>query len=86
MQGKNERGDGPGWSLVVEDQGSGLSKEALGKLFVPFFTTRSEGIGLGLSVVQHIMVQHAGQIIAENRPEGGARFTIWLPDTEPNAQ
>jgi len=86
MQGKDERGDGPGWSLVVEDQGSGLSKETLGKLFVPFFTTRSEGIGLGLSVVQHIVVQHAGQIIAENRPEGGARFTIWLPDTEPNAQ
>jgi signal transduction histidine kinase len=49
------------------------------KLFTPFFTTRPGGTGLGLPVARHIATLHGGSIHAENRPEGGSRFTIWLP-------
>jgi len=68
-----------GYNLSVTDLGSGISPEVAGKLFTPFFTTRPGGTGLGLSVAQHIAAQHGGNIRAENIPEGGARFILWLP-------
>ncbi len=68
-----------GWSLAIADAGPGLTPEAKTKLFTPFFTTRAEGTGLGLSVAQHIVLQHGGSIRAENRADGGAIFFIWLP-------
>ena len=74
-----QRGDIPGWQLTVADLGGGFTPEALAKLFTPFFTTRPGGTGLGLSVAQHIALQHGGSISAENRPGGGALFTLWLP-------
>jgi signal transduction histidine kinase len=69
--------------LSVIDAGSGFSDEVSKKLFKPFFTTRSNGTGLGLSVAQHIAMKHGGVVLAENLPEGGARFSIWLPKTTP---
>lgn len=69
-----------GWELAVADRGPGLSPEAAKKLFTPFFSTRPGGTGLGLSVAQHIVVQHGGVIRAGNNPGGGARFVVWLPD------
>ena len=69
----------PGCRLTVTDSGPGLKPDLMEKLFTPFFTTRPGGTGLGLSVAQHIAALHGGSIQAENRPEGGARFTIWLP-------
>ncbi|MGB7541972.1 MAG: HAMP domain-containing sensor histidine kinase [Burkholderiales bacterium] len=69
----------PGCRLTVTDSGPGLKPEVMAKLFTSFFTTRPGGTGLGLSVAQHIAVLHGGSIHAENRPEGGACFTIWLP-------
>ena len=76
---RDERNDVPGCRIVVSDRGSGIKPEVAAKLFTPFFTTRSGGTGLGLSVTQHIVAQHGGNIHAENNPEGGARFVIWLP-------
>ncbi len=73
-----------GWELAVADRGPGLSAEAMKKLFTPFFSTRPGGTGLGLSVAQHIVVQHGGVIRAENNPGGGARFVVWLPATSEN--
>jgi signal transduction histidine kinase len=75
-----EQRDGKlGYSLAVSDRGSGIPPAAADKLFTPFFTTRSDGTGLGLSIVQQIAVLHGGTISAENRPDGGSRFTIWIP-------
>ncbi len=70
-----------GWCISVQDEGQGLSKDVQAKLFTPFFTTRSEGTGLGLAVAQHIAIVHGGKITAENGKNGGAVFAIWLPDT-----
>ena len=65
--------------IMILDNGPGIEKAALGKLFRPFYTTKSDGTGLGLPVVQKIIVQHGGQVEAQNRPEGGAAFMITLP-------
>jgi signal transduction histidine kinase len=68
------------WGLSVLDRGSGISKDRLDDIFVPFFSTRPEGTGLGLPVAQHVALIHGGRITVSNRAEGGAQFTIWLPD------
>lgn len=68
-----------GWVISVTDHGSGLSAEVMKHLFTPFYTTRQNGIGLGLSVAQHIVSQHGGRLYAKNNAEGGACFVIWLP-------
>lgn len=67
----------------VWDTGPGFTAEVLGKLFDPFFTTRRKGTGLGLTIVHNIVRSHQGSIDAENRPEGGALFTIALPRNLP---
>jgi signal transduction histidine kinase len=74
-----ERDGVPGCDVLISDSGPGISPEVKDKMFTPFFTTRQGGTGLGLSVAQHIAVEHGGVIDAENVPEGGARFTLWLP-------
>lgn len=68
-----------GWAIAVTDHGSGLTPEVMKHLFTPFYTTRKNGIGLGLSVAQHIASQHGGLLYAKNNAEGGACFVIWLP-------
>jgi len=65
--------------IVIEDNGPGISREALAKLFLPFFTTKANGNGLGLAIVQKILLQHGGQIEAQNRAAGGAAFIVSLP-------
>ncbi|MBI3140630.1 MAG: histidine kinase, partial [Rhodocyclales bacterium] len=69
----------PAWTLSVTDHGKGIAPEDMDKIFVPFFTTRSDGTGLGLPVVLHVALLHNGEITATNQPGGGARFAIWLP-------
>ena len=71
----------PGWCIAVCDEGPGLTDNVLDKIFTPFFTTRAEGTGLGLPVVQHVAIIHEGHISATNAVGGGALFTLWLPDT-----
>lgn len=75
----DERQGVRGCRLTVSDCGPGLVPAVMAKLFTPFFTTRPGGTGLGLSVAQQIALQHGGSIRGENRPEGGARFIVWLP-------
>jgi signal transduction histidine kinase len=65
--------------IRIADNGAGIAADAMAKLFRPFFTTKANGTGLGLAVVQKIIVQHGGQVEARNRREGGAEFIVTLP-------
>jgi PAS domain S-box-containing protein len=65
--------------IIVSDNGPGIPANVLPKLFRPFFTTKAKGTGLGLAVVQKIIVQHGGQVEVRNRPEAGAEFIVTLP-------
>lgn len=67
----------------VEDDGRGIADDIKSKIFEPLFTTRSRGVGFGLALCRRIAEQHGGQIHAENRPEGGARFEATLPCMPP---
>jgi PAS domain S-box-containing protein len=80
VRGEVARGDEAGsQQITVFDNGPGIGAAAMPKLFRPFFTTKANGTGLGLAVVQKIIVQHGGQVQARNRPEGGAAFIVTLP-------
>jgi PAS domain S-box-containing protein len=72
-------GDSPSQRITVQDNGSGISADAMPNLFHPFFTTKARGTGLGLAVVQKIILQHGGLIEARNHPSGGAVFIVTLP-------
>src|SRR5713101_871686 len=71
--------DGGLQRIVILDNGPGIENDALSKLFRPFYTTKADGTGLGLAVVQKIIVQHGGKVEARNRPEDGAVFIVTLP-------
>jgi len=67
--------------LLVADSGGGIPADSLGKLFDPFFSTKKEGMGMGLSIVRTIVEAHEGTISAEN-VNGGATFRVKLPISE----
>ena len=80
LRGEVVEGEEIGWQRVfVTDNGPGISPTAMPKLFRPFFTTKSNGTGLGLAVVQKIIVQHGGHVEVRNCTEGGAEFIVTLP-------
>jgi len=64
--------------IQVRDNGPGISQADLQKIFIPFFTTKAKGHGIGLALSHRIVTQHAGTLTAANSPEGGAVFTIKL--------
>jgi signal transduction histidine kinase len=68
-------------SLVYEvrDFGAGLPANAAERIFDPFYTTRTNGTGLGLAVARRAAELHGGRVTAENHPDGGAVFRIVLP-------
>ena len=66
--------------LMVDDDGPGIPKDSLDKIFTPFYTTKADGTGLGLATVKKLIELHGGRVVAENRPEGGARFVVEIPD------
>ncbi|MGC2424799.1 MAG: response regulator [Nitrospirota bacterium] len=74
--------------VKLKDTGIGIEKEALSKIFIPFYTTKSdwEGTGLGLSVVDRVINDHGGVIDVESEPGKGATFIIRLPALESGAQ
>lgn len=74
-----------GWSIAVADHGRGMTPEVLAQIFTPFFTTRTDGTGLGLPVVQHVALLHGGQVTASSEPDQGTRIALWLPDSLSNA-
>ena len=72
--------NGAGVELTVEDTGPGIAPAVLPRLFTPFATTKPTGTGLGLSICKRVLLEHGGTITAQNRAEGGARFTVNLPN------
>lgn len=68
-----------GVEIEVADSGPGLSGEDLKRAFEPFYTTKSSGAGLGLAIVFRVAEVHGGDVQAMNCPEGGAAFTIRIP-------
>jgi PAS domain S-box-containing protein len=81
----NYNGDGT-ISVVVRDYGSGISESMRERLFERFFTTKKEGLGMGLAIVRSIAEAHGGSITAENAEGGGARFQFRLPVKEKMSQ
>jgi signal transduction histidine kinase len=65
--------------IAVIDRGSGIEKQHLESIFNPFFTTKSDGVGLGLAIVSKIVDEHGGRITVESRPGEGSVFHVFLP-------
>ena len=68
--------------VSVRDTGTGLPADIIGTLFTPFVTTKSHGLGIGLTIARTIVEAHGGTINAHNNPNGGATFTVTLPRGE----
>ena len=65
--------------VCVCDTGSGLSPDVFRTLFTPFVTTKSNGLGIGLTIAQRIIQAHSGTIVAHENGDGGATFAVTLP-------
>jgi PAS domain S-box-containing protein len=65
--------------ISVADDGIGIPKDLIGKIFDPLFTTKSTGTGLGLSMARDVMTRMGGTITADSQPRGGAVFTLRFP-------
>lgn len=76
---RSRREDPAGIRIIVEDSGVGLSPEITEKIFQPFFTTKEQGIGMGLSISHSIVESHAGRLWATAGVSGGAVFQFTIP-------
>jgi PAS domain S-box-containing protein len=65
--------------IIIRDTGPGIPEDVMQKIFLPFYTTKQEGIGLGLALVQKIIVSHGGSIEADSKEGEGTTFIISLP-------
>jgi len=65
--------------VSVSDTGPGMSPEAIRKAFIPFYTTKEEGLGMGLAISRSIIDFHRGTLAGERNPEGGMTFRFVLP-------
>jgi signal transduction histidine kinase len=68
-----------GLEIEIADSGPGVPAQILDRLFEPFFTTKGSGTGLGLAIVERIAAAHGGKAKVANCPEGGAAFTLIIP-------
>ncbi|MGC9021817.1 MAG: hybrid sensor histidine kinase/response regulator, partial [Dissulfurimicrobium sp.] len=71
--------------LTIEDSGSGIPQHILDRIFEPYFTTKTEGSGLGLAVTRSIVTRHGGHITVSSNKGKGASFTIYLPASSGHA-
>jgi two-component system sensor histidine kinase HydH len=77
-------GDTPGDTVEISviDRGAGIAAKDRESIFNPFFTTKSNGVGLGLAIVSKIVDEHGGQITVESEPGAGSVFRVFLPARE----
>ncbi len=72
--------EGKEWAVLdVVDNGPGVPDEFRSRIFEPFFTTKAKGTGYGLYMASEILREQGGRLTVENNPNGGACFSIWLP-------
>jgi C4-dicarboxylate-specific signal transduction histidine kinase len=69
--------------LSVRDRGDGIPEGRLDQIFEAFFTTKENGLGLGLAICRSIAIAHGGRLWATNNPSGGATFHLTLSPAEP---
>jgi two-component system sensor histidine kinase PilS (NtrC family) len=77
------RAEGGRAVVEIEDDGEGMDREALGRIFLPFFTTKPRGTGLGLATVHRIVDAHGGSVRVASERGQGSRFTVVLPAPRP---
>jgi signal transduction histidine kinase len=71
---------GKGWAVIqVKDTGEGIPAADLQRIFIPFFTTKASGHGVGLALAHRVVTQHGGTLSAANAKDGGALFSVRLP-------
>nr|MBF0221726.1 hypothetical protein [Desulfobulbaceae bacterium] len=68
--------------IDITDQGVGIDKNIIDKIFDPYFSTKKDGSGLGLAIVHSIIAKHNGHISAHSELGGGTVFTVFLPAVE----
>ena len=71
-----------GCEIVISDTGPGVPEQDAALIFMPFFSTKEQGMGLGLTIANRIMKQHEGDLTLVNDPEGGSAFALHLPSKE----
>ncbi len=71
--------DENGVQVIIRDQGTGIEAKDREKIFEPFYTTRKQGLGLGLTICRRIIEQHGGSLTLENPDQGGVQATVTLP-------
>jgi signal transduction histidine kinase len=69
-------------AIEIVDDGEGMSRETLQRVFEPFFSTRSRGRGLGMAIVATVVRRHSGHVILDSHPLRGTRVRVYLPATE----
>lgn len=81
VQGRSEKDSADkAWAVIeITDTGSGINEDERERIFIPFFTTKSKGHGIGLALAHRVITEHGGTLTASNSTEGGAVFTIRLP-------
>jgi signal transduction histidine kinase len=76
---KSELESGGGVRVTVEDSGSGIDPKVIDQIFTSFFTTKTDGMGMGLSICQAIIESHGGRLWASQSATRGAIFRFTLP-------
>ena len=75
--------DGEMAKVSVKDQGKGMSAEVMEKVFQPYFSTKNNGIGLGLAITRKMVEEHNGNITVKSAPGKGSEFIFWLATKQP---
>jgi signal transduction histidine kinase len=82
--GQTKRDPGPSVLISISDSGHGIPAGHIQEIFEPFFSTKKQGMGVGLSIARTIVQAHQGEIWAENQEGGGAVFCVSLPLARPS--
>jgi len=77
--GRSELDGGSSAIISISDSGPGIPSKKLAEIFDPFFTSKKQGTGIGLSIARTIVLAHKGRIWAEDQSEGGAVFRLSIP-------